>query len=162
MLWKVMQINDLCLQIETETKWPPFSRRYFQMHFLEWKCMNFEWDFTELFPKGQITKIRALVQMMAWRRIGDEPLSEPVIVILLTHICVTRPQWGNKCHWDMTKINRINFNVRMIFEWNTISVCPPPPPPQLITMALIHQQRTPLCGNHSNYSKMRNMVSVAW
>ena len=23
------------------TKWPPFSRRHFQTHFLEWKCMNF-------------------------------------------------------------------------------------------------------------------------
>ena len=28
--------------IEAETKWPPFSRRHFQMGFLEWKCMNFD------------------------------------------------------------------------------------------------------------------------
>ena len=28
--------------IEAETKWTPFRRRHFQMHFLEWKCMNFE------------------------------------------------------------------------------------------------------------------------
>ena len=28
--------------IETETKWPPFRRRHFQMHFLEWKLLNFE------------------------------------------------------------------------------------------------------------------------
>ena len=26
--------------IEAETKWPPFSRRHFEMHFREWKCMN--------------------------------------------------------------------------------------------------------------------------
>ena len=26
--------------IEAETKWPPFSRRHFQMHFLERICMN--------------------------------------------------------------------------------------------------------------------------
>ena len=26
---------------EAETKWPTFCRRHFQMHFLEWKCMNF-------------------------------------------------------------------------------------------------------------------------
>ena len=25
-----------------ETRWPPFSRRHFQMHFLEWKCINFD------------------------------------------------------------------------------------------------------------------------
>ena len=32
---------------------------------------------------------------MAWRRPGDKPLSEPVVVNLLTHIWVTRPQWVN-------------------------------------------------------------------
>ena len=30
---------------------------------------------------------------MAWRRPGDKPLSEPMMVSLLTHLCVTRPQW---------------------------------------------------------------------
>ena len=35
----------------------------------------------------------ALVQVMAWRRTGDKPLSEPMVVRLPTHICVTRPQW---------------------------------------------------------------------
>ena len=44
-------------------------------------------------PKGPINNIPALVQIMAWRRPGDKPLSEPMMVSLLTHICVTRPQW---------------------------------------------------------------------
>ena len=44
-------------------------------------------------PKGPINNIPALVQIMAWRRPGDKPLSEPMVVSLLTHICVTRPQW---------------------------------------------------------------------
>ena len=43
-------------------------------------------------PKGLINNIPALVQIMAWRRSGDKPLSEPMMVSLLTHICVTRPQ----------------------------------------------------------------------
>ena len=30
---------------------------------------------------------------MAWRRSGDKLLSEPMMVSLLTHICVDRPQW---------------------------------------------------------------------
>ena len=58
--------------------------------------------------------IPALVQIVAWRRPGDKPLSEPVMVCLLTHICVTRPQWvkATKCHvayiteeinWNLTK-----------------------------------------------------------
>ena len=44
-------------------------------------------------PKGPINNIPALVQIMAWRRSGGKPLSEPMMVILLTHIC--RPQWVN-------------------------------------------------------------------
>ena len=63
--------------MEAETKWTPF-RRHFQVHFLV--------------PKGLISNIPALVQIMAWRRPGVKPLSEPMMVNLLTHICVTRPQ----------------------------------------------------------------------
>ena len=37
----------------------------------------------------------ALVQIMAWRRSGDKPLSGPMVVSLMTHICDTRPQWVN-------------------------------------------------------------------
>ena len=43
--------------------------------------------------KGPINNIPSLVQIMAWRRSGDKPLSEPTMESLLTHICVTRPQW---------------------------------------------------------------------
>ena len=43
--------------------------------------------------KVRINNTPALVQIMAWRRPGDKPLSEPMMVSLLTHICVTRPQW---------------------------------------------------------------------
>ena len=45
--------------------------------------------------KGPIDNIRALVQIMAWRRSGDKPLSEPMMISLPTHICVTWPQWVN-------------------------------------------------------------------
>ena len=44
-------------------------------------------------PKGPINNIPALVKIMAWRRSGDKPLSEPMMVSLPTHISVTRPQW---------------------------------------------------------------------
>ena len=48
-------------------------------------------------PKDPINNIPALVQIMAWRRSGDKPLFEPMMVRLPTHICVTicvtRPQW---------------------------------------------------------------------
>ena len=44
-------------------------------------------------PKVRINNNPALVQIMAWRRPGDKPLSEPMMCDSLTHICVTRPQW---------------------------------------------------------------------
>ena len=47
----------------------------------------------KLVPKVRINNIPALVQIMAWRRPGNQPFSEPMMVSLLTHICVTRPQW---------------------------------------------------------------------
>ena len=46
-------------------------------------------------PKGPINNIPSLVQIMTWCRPGDKPLSEPMLFSLLTHICVTRPQWVN-------------------------------------------------------------------
>ena len=45
--------------------------------------------------EGSISNIPALVQIMALRRPGDKPLSEPMVVNLLTHKCVTRPQCVN-------------------------------------------------------------------
>ena len=44
-------------------------------------------------PWGPINNIPALVQIMTWRRPGGKPLSEAMMVSLLTHVCVTRPQW---------------------------------------------------------------------
>ena len=46
-------------------------------------------------PKGPINNIPTLVQIMAWRRSGDKPLSEQMMVSLLMHICITQPQWVN-------------------------------------------------------------------
>ena len=67
------------------------------------KILEFRLNF-QFVPKGPINNIPALVQIMAWRRPGDKPLSESVMVSLLTHICVTRPQWVNvgssSCHSD--------------------------------------------------------------
>ena len=56
-------------------------------------------------PKGPINNIPALVQTMAWRRPGDKPLSEPMRISSLTHICVARPQWVNpKYHYNIALI----------------------------------------------------------
>ena len=62
-------------------------------------------------PKGLIINIPALVLIMAWRRPGDKPLSEPMTVRSLTHICVTRPQWVNDSvpRWDEATIGINGF-----------------------------------------------------
>ena len=46
-------------------------------------------------PDSPINKIPALFQIMAWCRPGDKPLSEAMLVSLLAHKCVTRPQRVN-------------------------------------------------------------------
>ena len=43
-------------------------------------------------PNGSINNIPTLVPIMALRRLGDKPLSELMMVSLLTHLCVTWPQ----------------------------------------------------------------------
>ena len=45
-------------------------------------------------PKDMIDNNPALVQIMAWRRIGDKPLSEPMLIKFPTHICGTK---GEMC-----------------------------------------------------------------
>ena len=60
-----------------------------------WISINISLKFVH---KGLINNTPALVLIMAWRRPGDKPLSEPMLVISLTHICVTWPQWvKDKC-----------------------------------------------------------------
>ena len=43
-------------------------------------------------PIGLIDNKWELVQIVAWHRPGDKPLSEPMMVSLPMHMCVTRPQ----------------------------------------------------------------------
>ena len=42
--------------------------------------MNLDKYFTEV-PMGQINNIAALVEIIAWHRPGDKPLSQPMLVI---------------------------------------------------------------------------------
>ena len=88
----------------------------FQMHFLERKCKNIAQGFTE--HDDQVNNMPALVKIMAWRRQGDKPISEPKMVILLIHICFTRPQWVNimyiYCHTGNVPARLSQFK---LFHW---------------------------------------------
>ena len=47
-------------------------------------------------PKVPNNNTPVSVQIMVWRWPGDKPLSGPMIVSLVMHICVSQPQWINK------------------------------------------------------------------
>ena len=74
-------------------EWRHFADDILKSAFLNeniWISLNISLKFI---PKGPINNIPASAQIMAWRRPGDKPLSEPMMAWSLTHICVTRPQW---------------------------------------------------------------------
>ena len=83
-----------------------------------WISISFSLKFV---PKVQINNIPALVQLMAWPRSGNKPLSEPIMLTLLTHICVSRPQWvkcpciiHDRYYWPPTKWNKGRYWGRLI------------------------------------------------
>ena len=120
-----------------------------------WISINISLKFV---PRGPINNIPTLVQVMAWRRSGDKPLSEPMMVRLPTHICVTRPQWVNIAYVRLVGLNVLQgkiflpvMYVEISFRYpnnynqpwkmymlsykpaNPFANCynpPPPPPPQ--------------------------------
>ena len=65
--------------------------RTFWMYCREWNVWTSIKISLKFIPKGPINNTPVLVQIMAWRRSGDKPLSEPMMARLLAHICVTRP-----------------------------------------------------------------------
>ena len=89
---------DLVTHLHLNTLRPRQDERHFAddiftcIFFNENCCILIEFSLKYV-RKGPIDNNPALVQIMAWRRPGDKPLSEPMMVSLLTHICVTRPQW---------------------------------------------------------------------
>ena len=68
------------------------SQTIFSNEFSPMDMYKFWWRFHWHFPKGPIDNIAALIQIMVWLRPVDNPLSGPMMVTLLTHICLTRPQ----------------------------------------------------------------------
>ena len=95
------------VDILIKTLRPRQNCRHFADKFLNtfsWmKMYEFRWTFYwSLFLR---VKYCSIVQIMAWRRPGDTPLSDPLMFSLLTYICVTRYQWVKT-----EMIPRISFN----------------------------------------------------
>ena len=81
-----------------------FGDDTFKYIFLNKNILNLAKISLKFVPKGPVYNIPALVQIMAWRRPGYKPLSEPMVVRLLTQICVTRPQWVKTLYFDIAYI----------------------------------------------------------
>ena len=71
-------------------------------------------------PMVWINNIPTLVQIMAWWRPGDKPLSEPMMVSLLTHVCITRPQWV-KLEADLEVWKK--YQIWIQFHANNYEIC---------------------------------------
>ena len=85
------------------------------MHFPESRSTIFVRISLKFVTKGPINNTTALVHIMNWHRPGNKPLSEPMMVNLLMHICVTRPQWVN---FDTDAINcSISYMDMMTYPW---------------------------------------------
>ena len=111
------EITNVTEHIEAETNGCHFANDIFKCIFLNenvWISIKISLKFV---PQGPINNIPALVQIMAWRRPGDKPLSEPMVVSLPTHICVARPQWIN---YSQYLIRMAYGHCRMSSGWLTM------------------------------------------
>ena len=72
-----------------------FTDDIFKCIFLNEKVRFFTKMSMKFVPWDPIDNNPVLVYIMVWRRPGDKPLSEPMMVSLLMHICITQPQWVN-------------------------------------------------------------------
>ena len=95
---RICRDHSVCVDVTFNSLRPRRNRRHFADDIFKCIFLNENvWISIEVplkfVSKGPINNIPALVQIMAWRRPGDKPLSEPMMIILLTHICVTGPQW---------------------------------------------------------------------
>ena len=57
------------------------------------------------------------VQIMAWRRPNDKPLSLPMMFTLLAYMCIIRPQWVNVKGGLAAKIRKMTHNYTPLFTW---------------------------------------------
>ena len=88
-------VGSICFQLKTlrpRQNGRRFADYTFKRIFLNENVMISIKISLKFVPKVGINNIPALVQIMAWRLPGDKPLSEPTMVRLLMHVCVTRPQ----------------------------------------------------------------------
>ena len=86
----------------------------FRLKFYWSLSLRSDWQYSTLF------------QIMAWRRPGDKPLSEPMMVSSLTHIWFTRHQWVNlNCFiQEIKNISQFCYPYSLRFKISLRPSCP--------------------------------------
>ena len=112
--------------------WPAYanSRHGFDLVFLEYsnlrtlkvntlRLRQYGRHFTEFVPNVPIKNIPSLMQIMAWHWPADKPLSEPMIVVLATHICIIRPPMSQ------LRLQRLKgiLDQHLISHWSDTFAC---------------------------------------
>ena len=110
------------------SKWPPFCRRYFKMHFPEWKDLQFDYNFTEACSWGLGSQLKS---------IGAKPLSEQMLPDSLPHTCGTRGGWVKNfgvirdhfvyacSQWETTlDLNVVSHWLGAYTKWSLCNVSP--------------------------------------
>ena len=119
------------IKAPSETKLNSLRPRQNRRHFADdiFKCIFLnenEWISLRISlkfgPNGRINNFPSLVQIMVWRRPGDKPLSEPMMVSLLTHICITRPQWVKLKSAEISVAHNVHFSCRSVLKLYTENI----------------------------------------
>ena len=97
------------LELISLDKMVAINRRRFHMYFQERKVLCFDSISMKLVSDGPIDSKSVLAQVMAWRRTGDKPLSEP----MLTQFTVRH--WGR-----FTSLFRENDNICLLWQYMSI------------------------------------------
>ena len=103
-----------------------------------------QWIYWSMIPRVQINNIPALVEILAWRRPGAKLLTEPMLVSLLSHICIPQcdctdwnacfPQNSASsavCIIPCFSLNQTGISTIQVFLAYLWVLSPPPPPPPI-------------------------------
>ena len=99
-----------CERTEAKTKWTSLSRRHKNCCVLTKISLKFV-------LQDSSNNKPTLVQIMAWCRPGDKPLSEPMLVRLSLQLCITWPQWVKVRNRWISPRAPSQYKDRLIYVW---------------------------------------------
>ena len=105
--------SDISLTHWCRDEMDSITQQHFQTYENIWISNKISLKFV---TKSSTNNIPALVQIMFWCHPCNKILSEPMMVSLPTHICVTRPIWVNTGTMGLLP-DTLNYGLRMLREF---------------------------------------------